>query len=226
MDSYSLNEVLHAIGQAIFIPTMIVLLGMVVITVWQVGGLVVEFFFERRRAKVNVPALLKKINQVDLLTAASLIDASRLLKRQKTLSKNIIETTDMDESTLCAFVQKLLSNEESHYRKVLAPTDLIAKLGPMFGLLCTLIPLGPGIVALGKGDIAALSASIGVAFDGTIVGVISAAICFAISYLRARWYEAYAATNEALAESLIDKLVLPARQPMAQQTARHPESEL
>ena len=34
---------------------------------------------------------------------------------------------------------------------------MIAKLGPMFGLLGPLIPLGPGIVALGQGDTVTLS---------------------------------------------------------------------
>lgn len=37
--------------------------------------------------------------------------------------------------------------------------NTVAKLGPMFGLLGTLIPLGPGIVALGRSDTAALSQS-------------------------------------------------------------------
>lgn len=53
---------------------------------------------------------------------------------------------------------------------------MIAKLGPMFGLLGTLIPLGPGIVALGQGDTVTLSESMNVAFDTTIAGVISAAV--------------------------------------------------
>ena len=61
---------------------------------------------------------------------------------------------------------------------------MIAKLGPMFGLLGTLIPLGPGIVALGQGDTATLAGSLGVAFDTTIVGVISAAVACVISNVR------------------------------------------
>lgn len=58
---------------------------------------------------------------------------------------------------------------------------MIAKLGPMFGLLGTLIPLGPGIVALGQGDTVTLSESMNVAFDTTIAGVISAAVASVIS---------------------------------------------
>ena len=113
----------------------------------------------------------------------------------------------MTENSLAAYAQKLLSVEDAHYRKIMAPTDLIAKLGPMLGLLGTLIPLGPGIVALGKGDIKMLSDSIGIGFDTTISGVFVAAICFTISYLRGHWYEGDISTNEAIAESLLEKII-------------------
>jgi biopolymer transport protein ExbB/TolQ len=203
----ALNEILHTIGQGIFVPCLVVLLLMIVITIFQVGNLVVELLVERRRMKEDVPKLLKLIDSADLTTALRLVETSRLLKRQKRMIAKLTGADDMEENPLAAYAQKLLSAEDAHYRLLLAPTDLIAKLGPMFGLLCTLIPLGPGIVALGKGDIQALSASIGIAFDGTIVGVISAAVCFSISYLRTHWYEGYASTNEALAEAFVDKLV-------------------
>jgi biopolymer transport protein ExbB/TolQ len=180
---------------------------MIVITIFQVGNLVVELLVERRGMKEDIPALLKRMDTTDAAGILRLVSSSRLLKRQKKMMETLAATDEVSETSLSACAQKLLATEEAHYRRVLAPTDLIAKLGPMFGLLCTLIPLGPGIVALGQGDIQALSASIGIAFDGTIVGVISAAVCFAISYLRTHWYEGYATTNEALAETLLDKLV-------------------
>lgn len=207
MIGVSLSNILHTIGQGLRNPCMVVLLVMIVITIWQIGDLVVEYIIERRKMKEDIPELLKKINRTEKESALQIIKDSQLLKRQKEFAGKLAGAEDMTENSLAAYAQKLLSAEDAHYRRILTPTDLIAKLGPMFGLLGTLIPLGPGIVALGKGDIKTLSESIGVGFDTTISGVIVAAICFAISYLRGLWYEGYTSTNEAVAESLLDKII-------------------
>jgi len=203
----SLSDILHTIGQSLRNPCMAVLLVMIAISIWQIGDLLVEYFIEHRKMKEDVPELLKKIDHADKKNALQIIRDAKLLKRQKRLIEKLVRAEGMTENSLAAYAQELLSLEDSHYRKILAPTDLIAKLGPMLGLLGTLIPLGPGIVALGQGDIATLSSSIGVGFDTTISGVTVAAICFAISYLRGHWYEGYISANEALAETLIDKIV-------------------
>lgn len=207
MTGVSLGDILHTIGQGILTPCMVVLLVMIVVTVWQIGDLLVEYIVERRKMKENIPELLKKISRSGKKDALLLIESSRLLKRQKQFAGKLADVGDITENSMAAYAQKLLSTEDAHYRKLMAPTDLIAKLGPMFGLLGTLIPLGPGIVALGKGDIQTLSESIGVGFDTTICGVMVAAICFTISYLRGHWYDGYISTNEAIAESMLDKII-------------------
>lgn len=202
-----LSEIIHQIGQSIYIPVLIVLLFMVVVAVLELGSLVAELFLERRHDKEDVLKLCRRLDSMGADAAFLAVEQSGLLGRQKRLARRLAGIRGASESGVAAYAQKLLAEEDAHYRRVLMPTDLIAKLGPMFGLLCTLIPLGPGIVALGQGDIAALSSSIGVAFDGTIVGVASAAVSFAISYLRAHWYETYTATNESVFEILADKMI-------------------
>ena len=62
--------------------------------------------------------------------------------------------------------------------------ELLARLAPMFGLLGTLIPLGPGIIALGQGDTQTLSPSLLTAFDTTIAGLSAAAVCLVVTSLR------------------------------------------
>ena len=46
------------------------------------------------------------------------------------------------------------------------------QLGPILGLLGTLIPLGPGLAALGSGDIVTLAEALTVAFDTTVTGLL------------------------------------------------------
>lgn len=52
------------------------------------------------------------------------------------------------------------------------------QLGPILGLLGTLIPLGPGLAALGSGDIVTLAEALTVAFDTTVTGLVIGALAY------------------------------------------------
>lgn len=78
---------------------------------------------------------------------------------------------------------------ERRARKRLDRADLIARIGPMLGLMGTLIPLGPGLAALGEGNVQILSVAMRVAFDTTVLGLLAGVIGFALGRLRRRWYD-------------------------------------
>ena len=99
----------------------------------------------------------------------------------------------------------LLEREQSHYDHILKCTELVSKLAPMLGLLGTLIPLGPGIIALGQGDTQTLSTSLLTAFDTTIVGLCAAAVCLVVTTLRKRWYSGYMADLETLMDCVCEE---------------------
>jgi biopolymer transport protein ExbB/TolQ len=80
------------------------------------------------------------------------IENSRLFRRQKAALCELARHSHLPAASLQALGRRLLSAEELHYAKITSPTDLVARLGPMFGLMATLIPLGPGLIALGQGD--------------------------------------------------------------------------
>lgn len=68
--------------------------------------------------------------------------------------------------------------------------DLIARMGPMLGLMGTLIPLGPGLAALGRGELDVLAQAVTVAFNTTVLGLLAGIIGFLLGRLRRRWYDA------------------------------------
>ncbi len=187
-------------------PSMVVLIAFIVIAVWETGSIIVEFFAERRKMKSDVPALLKHIHTCGRENIGNIIDASPLLYRQKKALHNLLEANDMPKASLMALAQRLLAIEEDYYERNTAITDLVVKLGPMFGLLGTLIPLGPGIVALGQGDTVTLSQSLAVAFDTTIAGLISAGVCFVVSNIRKRWYEEYMMNIETMMDCILEEV--------------------
>ena len=74
-------------------------------------------------------------------------------------------------------------------KKRIERADFITRLAPMLGLMGTLIPLGPGLAALGDGDVKILSTAMSVAFDTTVLGLLAGMTGFVIARLRRRWYD-------------------------------------
>jgi biopolymer transport protein ExbB/TolQ len=74
-------------------------------------------------------------------------------------------------------------------RHRLERADLLARIPPMLGLMATIIPLGPGLAALGEGDPAKLASAVTVAFDATVLGLVAGIAGLVIGKLRRRWYE-------------------------------------
>jgi len=74
-------------------------------------------------------------------------------------------------------------------RHRLERADLLARIPPMLGLMATIIPLGPGLAALGNGDPAKLASAVTVAFDATVLGLVAGIGGLVIGKLRRRWYE-------------------------------------
>lgn len=67
--------------------------------------------------------------------------------------------------------------------------DFITRLCPMLGLMGTLIPLGPGLSALGDGELSILTTAMTLAFDTTVMGLLGGIIGFVLGRLRRRWYD-------------------------------------
>ena len=74
-------------------------------------------------------------------------------------------------------------------RHHLERADLLARIPPMLGLMATIIPLGPGLAALGKGDPAQLASAVTIAFDATVLGLVAGIGGLIVGKLRRRWYE-------------------------------------
>ncbi|WP_070987776.1 MotA/TolQ/ExbB proton channel family protein [Halofilum ochraceum] len=78
---------------------------------------------------------------------------------------------------------------EAYGRRRIERADVLARVAPMLGLMGTLIPLGPGIAALSRGEFEILARAVSVAFDTTVIGLAVGIVGFIIGRLRRRWYD-------------------------------------
>ena len=198
------HDILRAIASAMEVPVVIGLILFIAFTLFSIGWWAVEYFRERRHMQVSLPALLDQLCAAEGGVAET-IEKSGLLRRQKDALLDLTRHPDFDAATRESLGANLLEREQSHYDGILKCTDLVSKLAPMLGLMGTLIPLGPGIMALGQGDTYTLSVSLLTAFDTTIAGLIAAAFCLVISTVRRRWYSGYMADLETLMDCVLER---------------------
>ena len=206
MISENVNSILRAIVANLQIPVVIILLILMIATVVVAGTFVFEFFVEHRRLQADVPKLIETMNTTKVCDMSDLVNRNELLPRQKKVLKQLIQEQKMDSESREIYAAQLLFEEEEHYQNYLRWPQMISKLSPMFGLLGTLVPLGPGLMALGEGNTALLSQSLLIAFDTTSAGVLIAAVALVIAQIRRQWYRNYAQVLESLMEVILDKM--------------------
>ena len=200
----AVKDMLRAVSAGLQIPTIIILLCLVALTVVLLGSLVVEYFTERKQLSGSIPELIDALQGKDGRELAAVIENSGLLQRQKAAVLELVQRENLPLDTRIALAKKLLLDEEKHYVGRVRISDLISKIAPMFGLMGTLIPLAPGLIALGQGDTKTLSDSLLIAFDTTVAGLISAAVSLFISSVRKSWYAGYSSSLEAVMDAVLD----------------------
>lgn len=97
---------------------------------------------------------------------------------------------------------KLLQEYEFYTVKRLERTRILVRLGPMLGLMGTLIPLSPALVALADGDTQQLADNLRIAFSVTVIGLLIGGLAFTVSIIRDRIYSQDISDLEYLLELL------------------------
>lgn len=83
---------------------------------------------------------------------------------------------------------KLLSDVEIEASRRLERTRILVRIGPMLGLMGTLIPISPALIGLAQGDVQTLSDNLVIAFSTTVVGLLIGGIAYFVSTVRDRLY--------------------------------------
>ena len=98
--------------------------------------------------------------------------------------------------------ERALAHYELAVQRRLDRTRLLVRAGPAIGLMGTLIPLAPGLAALGNGDVSSLAENLREAFGATVVGLLAGTVAFALTLARTRMYTEDLAALEQGVETL------------------------
>jgi len=64
---------------------------------------------------------------------------------------------------------------------------VVSRSAPMLGLVATMIPMGPALLALSNNDAKGIGESLAVAFSAVILALVAAVITFFVLTVRRRW---------------------------------------
>ena len=84
---------------------------------------------------------------------------------------------------------KLLQEYEFYTVKRLEKTRILVRVGPMLGLMGTLIPLAPALTGLAEGNTQMLTDNLKIAFSVTVIGLLIGGLGFIVSIVRDRFYQ-------------------------------------
>jgi biopolymer transport protein ExbB/TolQ len=189
-----ISDILYWISTGLLVPVIILLIFFFGRALLLVGSFFGQYMATRRTA-----ALLRK--ELDGLNRDNVSSLPERLPR-KNPSLVVVYMNRLLGADSAAMRQRLLSDFEIEADKDLAVSKTLGKMGPMLGLMGTLIPMGPALVGLSTGDIASMAYNMQVAFATTVVGLFAAAIGFVTGQVKQRWYLQEMTDLEFVAELL------------------------
>lgn len=188
-----ISNILYWISTGLLVPVIVLLIFFFIRALIMIGG----FFGQYLVVKKTTAVIYGKIGS---LNPSTLVDFEKELPAKSSsvmiaYAKKIIEAgNDRSKTDL------LLSEYEIEADKELSTSKTLTKMGPILGLMGTLIPMGPALVGLASGDIASMAYNMQVAFATTVVGLVVSAIGFLTQQVKERW----AVKNLTILEYLAD----------------------
>lgn len=186
-----LTGVLDVIAQSLLLPVMILLIIFIIFAVIEIGSILAEYTGRQKISGEEKEEMIKKVAKCKTQSEiCQVIENTKLNVYDKELLTEIanINPIEYDKNTREILARNLLETYEGKVVGSLSKVDIVAKVGSGLGLLGTIIPMGPGLAALGTGDMVTLTTNLTTAFNTTTAGLAAGTICFVIAKVRRNWY--------------------------------------
>lgn len=177
----TISKVLFWVANSLLIPDIIILLILFVRSLLLTGSFYNQFITKQKNDKLLDLSLktLSSETSENLRNNLPKKDNSLYIKYLRDLLTHRPDVTYSDF---------LISNFEGEAEKDIAVSKLLAKLGPVLGLIGTLIAMSPALVGLSSGDISGMAYNMQVVFATTVVGLVVSAVGLVTLQFKQRWY--------------------------------------
>lgn len=175
-----ISNILYWISTGLLVPVIVLLIFFFFRALILIG----TFFGQYINEKKSVLPLYSKIKK---LTPSTLKEFYSSLPAKNTTVFGTYVEKIIGECGNESKVELLLAEYEMDAEKNIATSKVLTKMGPILGLMGTLIPMGPALVGLASGDIASMAYNMQVAFATTVVGLVISAIGFLTLQVKERW---------------------------------------
>ncbi|MFM7287293.1 MAG: MotA/TolQ/ExbB proton channel family protein [Cyanobium sp.] len=174
------SEALYWLSNGLLLPTLLGLAWLFARALWLAGETYQRRVGRRRYAQALVAGGVGADPQ-------AVIDAANAL-RASALPIGVSLAALVEHRRSPARRNRIMAEYEVAADLDLAPSRTLTRLGPLLGLMGTLIPLGPALLGLASGDVKSLVQNVQVAFATTVVGLVAGAIGFVVTQARQRWH--------------------------------------
>jgi biopolymer transport protein ExbB/TolQ len=83
--------------------------------------------------------------------------------------------------------QAALEDLELQVLKQIEAQRIVSRIAPMLGLVATMIPMGPALIAVSAGNAQGMAQNLVVAFSAVIIALLAAAMTYLVQSVRKRW---------------------------------------
>ncbi len=188
-----ITKILYWISTGLLIPVIILLLIFFLRALMLIGtfyGMYIQKLKFNKEFRDKIDALSS--DNINELTNVENLNSKLLV------TKYLKKLVNAESSKI--FYDKIVNDFEIACQKDLSGSQMLAKLGPILGLMGTLIPMGPALVGLAAGDIESMAMNMQVAFATTVIGLLTGAVGFVIMQVKRRWYASDINDLEFIAE--------------------------
>lgn len=177
-----LVEILFSVTGVLLIPTLMILLFLFAATLWMCGDLAREAF-DRRKSRRHWKDFIKRLQTGEAY--ASQFHSLRLIGYPSAFQKRIAGNSVTSDD----HVKKNLDDVELDMARRLSWLSFLTRVGPMLGLVGTLLPLGPALRGLASDDLGTLASNLEVAFTSTVFGLLIGGLAYGANMIRRNWYD-------------------------------------
>ncbi|VTY03674.1 MotA/TolQ/ExbB proton channel family protein [uncultured Prevotella sp.] len=175
-----ITDILYWISSGLLVPVVLLLIFFFLRSLLLLGGFFSQYL-SMRKSGIMLQKEVKQLSSNNLSTLAERLPKGKL--PVVTCISKMLENRNSP-----AKVTFLLDEYECMVERELETPKMFTKMGPMLGLMGTLIPMGPALVGLSSGDIASMAYNMQVAFATTVIGLFAGGIGFVVKAVKQRWY--------------------------------------